>query len=157
MKQFVLKVLVFFAIIAIVDIAGGWGLKWLATHARGGFTLRDNYICDSLQTDILLSGSSRCVRHYNPQILSDSLGVSCYNSGQMGNGIILNYGRLKMINERQKPKLVVYDLHPGFDMLVGDDNHRYLTWLKGHYDRDGIADIFCSVDNTERYKMISQL
>ena len=121
MKQFVLKVLVFFAIIAIVDIAGGWGLKWLATHARGGFTLRDN------------------------------------NSGQMGNGIILNYGRLKMINERQKPKLVVYDLHPGFDMLVGDDNHRYLTWLKGHYDRDGIADIFCSVDNTERYKMISQL
>lgn len=157
MKQFVLKVLVFFAIIAIVDIAGGWGLKWLAAHARGGFTLRDNYICDSLQTDILLSGSSRCVRHYNPQIISDSLGVSCYNSGQMGNGIILNYGRLKMLNERQKPKLVIYDLHPGFDMLVGDDNHRYLTWLKGHYDREGIADIFCSVDNTEKYKMMSQL
>ena len=157
MKQFVLKVLVFFAIIAIVDIAGGWGLKWLAAHARGGFTLRDNYICDSLQTDILLSGSSRCVRHYNPQIISDSLGVSCSNSGQMGNGIVLNYGRLKMLNERQKPKLVIYDLHPGFDMLVGDDNHRYLTWLKGHYDREGIVDIFCSVDNTEKYKMMSQL
>ena len=157
MKQFIFKVLVFFAIIALVDIAGGWGLKWLTTHARGGFTLRDNYICDSLQTDILLSGSSRCVRHYNPQIISDSLGVSCYNSGQMGNGIILNYGRLKMLNERQKPKLVIYDLHPGFDMLVGDDNHRYLTWLKGHYDREGIADIFCSVDNTEKYKMKSQL
>ena len=157
MKQFVLKVLAFFAVIVIVDIAGGWGLKWLATHARGGFTLRDNYICDSLRTDILLSGSSKCVRHYNPQIISDSLGVSCYNSGQMGNGIILNYGRLKMINERQKPKLVIYDLYPGFDMLVGEDNHRYLTWLKGHYDRDGIADIFCSIDNTEKYKMISQL
>lgn len=157
MKRFVLKVLVFFAIIAIVDVAGGWGLKWLAAHAKGGFTLRDNYICDSLRTDILLSGSSRCVRHYNPRIISDSLGVSCYNSGQMGNGIILNYGRLKMINERQKPKLVIYDLLPEFDMLVGDDNHRYLTWLKGHYDRDGIADIFCSVDETEKYKMQSQL
>lgn len=157
MKRFVLKVFAFFAIIAVVDIAGGSGLKWLAAHARGGFTLRDNYICDSLRTDILLSGSSRCVRHYNPQIISDSLGVSCYNSGQMGNGIILNYGRLKMVNERQKPKLVIYDLHPGFDILVGDDNHRYLTWLKGHYDRDGIADIFSSVDNTEKYKMTSQL
>ena len=157
MKQFVLKVLAFFAIIAVLDIAGGLGLKWLVAHARGGFTLRDNYICDSLRTDILLSGSSRCVRHYNPQIISDSLGVSCYNSGQMGNGIILNYGRLKMINERQKPKLVIYDLTPDFDLLVGDDNHRYLTWLKGHYGRDGIADIFTSVDDTEKYKMTSQL
>lgn len=157
MKQFVFKVLVFFAIIALVDITGGWGLKWLTAHAKGGFTLRDNYICDSLRTDVLLSGSSRCVRHYNPQIISDSLGMSCYNSGQMGNGIILNFGRLLMINEHQKPKLVIYDLHPGFDMLIGDDNHRYLTWLKGHYDRDGIANIFGSVDDTERYKMKSQL
>lgn len=157
MKQFVLKVLAFFAIIALIDVVGGLGLKWLTAHARGGFTYRDNYICDSLRTDILLSGSSRCVRHYNPQIISDSLGVSCYNSGQMGNGIILNYGRLKMINERQKPKLVIYDLQPRFDMQEGHDNHRYLTWLRGHYDREGIADIFSSVDDTENYKMKSQL
>lgn len=157
MTRFVLKVLAFFAIIAIIDIVGGLGLKWLAVHAKGGFTLRDNYICDSLRTDILVSGSSRCVRHYNPRIISDSLGVSCYNSGQMGNGIILNYGRMLMINERQHPNLVVYDLHPGFDLLISDDNHRYLTWLKGHYDRDGIAEIFCSVDRMEKYKMMSQL
>lgn len=157
MKRFVLKVLIFFAIIAIVDVAGGWGLKWLSAHARGGFTLRDNYICDSLRADILLSGSSRCVRHYNPQIISDSMGVSCYNSGQLGNGVILNYGRLLMINERQRPRLVIYDLYPEYDLLKGDDNHRYLTWLKGHYGRSGIADIFCSVDATEKYKMMSQL
>lgn len=157
MKKFVIKVLVFFAIIALVDIIGGWGLKWLTAHAKGGFTYRDNYICDSLRTDILLSGSSRCIRHYDPQIISDSIGMSCYNSGQMGNGIILNYGRLLMINKHRKPKLVIYDLHPNFDMLVSDDNHKYLTWLKGHYDRDGIADIFSSVDKTERYKMMSQL
>lgn len=62
-----------------------------------------------------------------------------------------------MINERQHPKMVIYDLNPGFDMLKGDDNHRYLTWLKGHYNRNGIAEIFYSVDETERYKMASQL
>ncbi len=157
MKTFVIKVVLFFAIIAIIDIAGGWGLQWLTVHAKGGFTLRDNYICDSLRTNILLSGSSRCVRHYNPQIICDSLGMSCYNSGQMGNGVILNYGRLLMINERLRPQLVIYDLTPDFDFLVGDDNHRYLTWLKGHYDRDGIADIFSSVDKTEEYKMVSKL
>lgn len=156
MKRFVLKVFSFLVIVAVVDVATGFGLGYLANHARGGFTQRDAFICDSLETDILLMGSSRCVRHYNPQIMTDSLGMSCYNSGQMGNGVILNYGRLKMICERKRPRVVVYDVNPGFDLLVGEDNHRYLTWLKQHYDRNGIAEIFESVDETEKYKMVSQ-
>jgi hypothetical protein len=75
----------------------------------------------------------------------------------MGNGIILNYGRLRMIDDRQKPKAVIYDITPEFDLFVGDDNHRYLTWLKQHYERSGIAGIFESIDPTEKYKMASQL
>lgn len=157
MKKFLLKIAIFFALLAVVDYIGGYALSYLAQHAKGGFTQRDTYICDKLETDFLLMGSSRCVRHYNPQIIIDSLGMSCYNTGQMGNGIILNYGRLRMINERKKPRVVIYDITPEFDIYEGDDNHRYLTWLKQHYDRNGIADIFESVDPTEKYKMSSRL
>lgn len=157
MRKFLFKVGLFLVIVAGVDVAIGFAFKTLEHSAKGGFTLRDNYICDKLVTDILISGSSRCVRHYNPQIISDSLGLSCYNSGQMGNGIILNYGRLRMINERKRPSVVIYDLHPNFDLLVGDDNHRYLTWLKSHWERDGVTGIFNSVDETEKYKMMSQM
>ena len=147
----------FFVLLGVVDVLGGYALGYLANHARGGFTQRDAFICDSLETDILLMGSSRCVRHYNPQIITDSLGMSCYNSGQMGNGVILNYGRLKMVCERKKPQVVIYDIEPSFDLMEGEDNHRYLTWLKQHYDRNGIADIFERIDKTEKYKMMSQL
>lgn len=157
MKRFLVKLGLFFALILVADIALGGALGYLANHAKGGFTQRDAYICNRLETDFLLMGSSRCVRHYNPQIITDSLGLSCYNTGQMGNGIILNYGRLRMMDERQKPKVVVYDINPEFDLLVGDDNHRYLTWLKQHYDREGIDEIFESVDKTEKYKMCSQM
>ena len=157
MKRFLLKLGLFFALILVADIALGGALGYLANHAKGGFTQRDAYICNRLETDFLLMGSSRCVRHYNPQIITDSLGLSCYNTGQMGNGIILNYGRLRMMDERRKPKVVVYDINPEFDLLVGDDNHRYLTWLKQHYDREGIDEIFESVDKTEKYKMCSQM
>lgn len=157
MKRFLLKLGLFFSLILIADIALGGALGYLANHVKGGFTQRDAYICNRLETDFLLMGSSRCVRHYNPQIITDSLGLSCYNTGQMGNGIILNYGRLRMMDERQKPKVVVYDINPEFDLLVGDDNHRYLTWLKQHYDREGIDEIFESVDKTEKYKMCSQM
>lgn len=147
----------FFAIITVVDFASGCAFKHIESEAKGGYTYRDYYICNQLETDILVSGSSRCVRHYNPQIITDSLNLSCYNSGQMGNGIILNYGRLRMIKERKPPRLIIYDLHPGFDLLKGEDNHRYLTWLKSHYDRTGIADIFLRIDKTEKYKMQSMM
>lgn len=157
MKRFIIQVLAFLAIVVVVDFASGFVFKQIESNAKGGFTYRDTYICDKLETDILVSGSSRCVRHYNPQIITDSLGLSCYNSGQMGNGIILNYGRLRMIDERKRPSIIIYDLHPEFDLMVGDDNHRYLTWLKSHYERDGIADIFNSVDKTEKYKMQSRM
>ena len=136
MKRFLLKVVLFFIMLAAVDAAIGFALRHMEQNAKGGFTFRDNFICDQMETDILISGSSRCIRHYNPQIIMDSLGLSCYNSGQMGNGIILNYGRLRMISERKKPSIVIYDLHPPFDLLRGEDNHRYLTWLKSHYERD---------------------
>lgn len=157
MKRFVIQVIAFLVIVAAVDVACGFAFKKIESKAKGGFIYRDSYICDKLETDMLVSGSSRCVRHYNPQIITDSLGLTCYNSGQMGNGIILNYGRLRMIDERKKPSVIIYDLHPGFDLLVGEDNHRYLTWLKSHYEREGIADIFESIDKTEKYKMLSKM
>lgn len=157
MKRFIIKIALFFALIVMADFLCGFALRYFAQHAKGGFSQRDAYICDKLETDFLLMGSSRCVRHYNSQIITDSLGLTCYNSGQMGNGIILNYGRLRMIDERKKPKVVIYDIAPDFDIFVGDDNHRYLTWLKQHYERNGIADIFEIIDPTEKYKMISQL
>lgn len=157
MKRFIIQVAAFLAIIVAVDLACGFVFRLIESKAKGGFTYRDNYISDRLETDILVSGSSRCVRHYNPQIISDSLGLTCYNSGQMGNGIILNYGRLRMVVERKKPKMVIYDLIPEFDLLEGEDNHRYLTWLKSHYDRDGISDIFENIDKTEKFKMLSRM
>ena len=157
MKRFIAQLLVFLTIVVVIDVACGFAFMQIESKAKGGFTYRDNYICDVLETDVLVSGSSRCVRHYNPQIITDSLGLSCYNAGQMGNGIILNYGRLRMIDERKKPSVIIYDLHPEFDLLSGDDNHRYLTWLKSHYGRDGVAEIFESIDKTEKFKMKSQM
>jgi hypothetical protein len=157
MKRFIIKIALFFALLVVADFLCGFTLVYFVKNAKGGFTQRDTYICDKLETDFLLMGSSRCVRHYNPQIITDSLGMPCYNSGQMGNGVILNYGRLRMIDERKKPKFVIYDITPDFDIFVGDDNHRYLTWLKQHYERNGISDIFESIDDTEKYKMTSQL
>lgn len=74
-------------------------------------------------------GSSRASHHYVPEIISEKLGMSCFNAGQDGNGIILQYGRWKMLSERYTPKLIIYDINPGFDMVV-NDNMTYVDRLK---------------------------
>ena len=105
---------------------------------------------------MLIFGSSRAIHHYNPRILTDSLGLTCYNCGQDGNGSILHYGRLLMIEERYHPQVLIYDITSGFDLLAGD-NRKYLGWLKAYYDRNGIKEIFTSVDEKEQWKMLSSM
>lgn len=157
MKKFLLRVIIFLACLFIVDMVAGMVFPWLVSKAKGGDNWRNNYICDKTNEDILIFGSSRAIHHYNPTIISDSLDMSCYNCGQDGNGIILNYGRYNMIRQRYMPKIVIYDIQPSYDLVIGDDNHQYLKWLKAYYDRIGVPEIFESVDKTEKYKMMSNL
>ena len=156
MKKFILKIVVLFAIIVVIDIAFGRVMNYVVNHIEVGGQGRDNYICNQSEDDILIFGSSRAVHHYNAQMIEDSLEMSCYNCGEDGNGIILNYGRLMMIKERKTPRIIICDINPPFD-LFKNDNHKYLGWLKARYDRNGISDIFYSIDRTEKYKMMSQM
>lgn len=157
MKKFISKIVIFFACILVIDFVAGMLFPFLVDKAKGGDNLRNNYICNDTKEDILVFGSSRAIHHYNPNIISDSLKMACYNCGQDGNGIILNYARYNLILQRYTPKIIIYDIIPGFDLLAGDDNHKYLKWLKAYYDREGIPQIFESVDKTERIKMMSNL
>ena len=157
MKQFLIKIGIFFVLVVAADFLLGAAFTSLVARATEGDNGRNNYICDKTNEDILIFGSSRAIHHYNPQILSDSLGMTCYNCGQDGNGAILNYGRYHLINQRYHPQLVIYDVSAGFDLLAGDDNHKYLGWLKAYYDRDGMDEIFNDVDPLEGIKMNSWL
>ena len=157
MKKFVLKVSIFFIVVLIFDILSGKAFSYLVDHAKGGDNMRNNYICNETNEDILVFGSSRAIHHYNPIIISDSLDMSCYNCGQDGNGIILNYGRYQLICQRYHPKVLIYDVIPDYDLLVGEDNHKYLGYLCPYYDRKGIDEVFESIDDTEKYKMKSQM
>ena len=157
MKKFILKVACFFAIVVAIDIIAGVAFPYLVANAKGGDNGRNNYICLKTNEDILIFGSSRAIHHYHPTIISDSTGMTCYNCGQDGNGVILNYGRLLMIENRYKPKMIIYDIHNSFDLTAGEDNHKYLVWLKAYYDYEGVEDVFLSVDSVERYKMMSNL
>ena len=156
MKRFICQIIVYISIIFVIDFIIGHCMSYLKDNVKGGDNWRNNYICNSTHEDVLIFGSSRAFHHYNPQIIADSLNLSCYNCGQDGNGIILNYGRLLMIRQRYQPKVIIYDISTNFDYSA-NDNHKYLGRLKPYYDEKGIKDIFNSVDQTERWKMLSSM
>ena len=157
MKKYIIKIAVFFLIVTILDVIAGKTFSYLVDNTKGGDNGRNNYICNEVNEDILIFGSSRALHHYNPILLSDSLGLSCYNCGQDANGSILNYGRYQLICQRYHPQILIYDVFPDFDLLAGDDNHQYLGWLRAYYERKGIPEVFESVDATEKYKMMSNM
>ena len=157
MRIFVYKVLIFLIGVAVIDFIAGITLDSIRANAKGGVTYMDQYISDTMKCDILLLGSSRCLHHYNPIVIEDSLNAMCFNAGQSGNGIIAAYAIYKMTCERHKPRLVILDIVPDFDLLTRFDNHRYLSWLKAFYERDCVRDIFETIDETEKYKMKSNL
>lgn len=158
MKKFLLRVILFFALVVVMDFAFDKTFSFLRSHAMGGSTANCEYIANRCTDDIIILGSSRATHHYVPQIIEDSLGVSCYNCGEEGNGIVLAYGRLNMLVERYRSKLVVYDVTPGFDYGSEDSNTKYLGYLRAYYDKHRLKEIFDDFDDTFSFiKMKSKM
>lgn len=157
MKAFLFKTLLFFTILFCIDRGVGLLFSYLNSHSKGGETERFFSICNNIDADILVFGSSRAIHHYNPLIIQDSLGGSCYNCGESGNGIVLFYGIWELIRERYNPKVVIYDVNPDYDLVVGENNQKYLGQLKPYYDRKGVSQLFYEVSSEEKYKMCSYM
>lgn len=156
MKKFFRNILIFFAVVAVIDVAFGYVCRYLNNHSKGGDTKLHYYIANECDADILIFGSSRAFHHYDPRIIEDSLGMSCYNCGTDGNGVVFLYSRLLMMTERYTPKVIVYDICKNFDIEEGD-NVKYLKWQKRYYDKVGVNDVFELVSANEKYKMWCQL
>lgn len=155
MKKYLINIIIFFVAVVIVDILFGVVCQYMNDHSKGGGVKSRYYVCKESTEDVLVFGSSRAKHHYVPNVIEDSLKMTCYNTGEDGNGIILCYGFLKMITERYTPKLIIYDV-TGFDMYE-DDNMKYLDLMKPFYYEKGIDSIFWSVEPKTRIMMLSNL
>lgn len=155
MKKYLIKIALFFIAVAVVDVLFGLACQYMNNHSKGGGVKNRYYVCKESNEDVLVFGSSRAKHHYVPDIIEDSLEMTCYNTGEDGNGIIYCYGVLKMITQRYSPKLIIYDVS-GFDIEV-DDNMKYLDLLKPYYYEPGIDSIFWTVEPKTRFMMLSNL
>lgn len=158
MKKFIFKLFLFVVITAIVDCSVSLFGDYLQTHAKGGLAKRTNDLVVKDFHDILVMGSSRAHHHYDTPFLSDTLGLDVYNAGYDGNGIVLACGLLEMVLERYKPRMIIYDVEPAFDIYFFQQDHnntRYLSYLKPYYGDKKIGRIINDISREEWYKVHS--
>lgn len=156
MKKFIINILIFFGIVAVVDMAAGKVFWYLQSTKAGGGTGSEYYVCKGGTEDILIMGSSRASHHYVAKQIADSLGMSCYNGGQDGNGIVMQYGRWKMLEKHHTPKVIIYDVEPAFDLSI-NDNERYVDRLKPYSNESEVKHYIASLFPMERWKLFSQM
>lgn len=155
MKKFLINIAIFFAIVTVVDFSLGKVFRHIQSTA-GGRTGAEYYVCEKANEDVIIMGSSRASHHYVPEIISEKLGMSCFNAGQDGNGIIMQYGRWKMLSERHLPKLLIYDIGMDFD-IVSNDNMTYIDRLKPFCKHKNVTDYIASIFPLEKIKVLSPM
>lgn len=155
MFKFVSKIIVFFFLIFITDRSLGYFLDYMNSHQKGNYTKDLYYGLMQSHEDILIFGSSRAMNHYVPAVLEDSLGMTAYNCGYAGEGVVFHCGRLRKILQRYKPKLIIYDIEPLYDIKEGS-NERFLDRIKPNANDSCISNYIKEYSYNEYLKTFSR-
>lgn len=111
------KVIVFiFGIVfcvVITDIIVGFCCKFYVKNYRlvGRYEPLDRLI-KQVDSDVLLIGNSIILNSIDPQIVEDSLSLSCYNGGIVGQGIEFSETIIDCILQRYTPSKIIIGLRP---------------------------------------------
>lgn len=125
MTKFLGKYLLFLVPILLLAYPMDQGLSALVKRKNAVFTgeyeVWNDIYSGTINADIVVYGSSRALRHFDPDILQDELGLSVYNCGMDGHQFWMEYYRHKMyIAHNNKPELIIQSLdsftlqRPGF-------------------------------------------
>lgn len=160
MKRFISYIILFVVAVVVIDQMVGYLSDYMVVHARSGSVKQLYDLCENNHYDMLVMGSSKAHHNYIPQVFSDSLGMSCYNAGYDGEGIILAYGILSLIDDDRLPELIVYDAKLQFDLYQIDqdgDHTRYYSKLRPFYGRPEIGGIIRDISRIDYMKLHSGL
>ncbi len=114
----------------LCDVILTKGLKTLKSEDFADWTL---LMSGQLDQEIIILGNSRALYHFNPEIISDSLGFTAYNLGIDGAKTAMMETRLKSLFKHNKPpKYIIHTFdhsHLGLSEYIFQ-KHQFLPYLK---------------------------
>ena len=148
----------------MLDSTIGWGMKYFEDLAFkenpfSGDTLRTRFICDEVNDEVLIMGSSRAIHHYIPSIIEEKLKKSVFNCGKRGRFFLYQTAVIDCILNRYSPKLIVWDMESPLVLGMKEpDDFARLSILNSYYDTNQYVNrLIQSKSNFEKYKMYLKL
>lgn len=97
--------------------------------------------------DIVIFGASKSTTNYDPSIIKDVTGMSCYSLGSTGSTFLAQYPQLVRILDAYTPHIVVFE-------LIGDDlDEGLLSYKAGRV----VDRMLLHIDNKDVYDLITQI
>lgn len=103
--------------------------------------------------DVYIFGASRAENHYDPSIISDQLGLTCFNLGNNSKNTNYQLGLLKLLISRHTPKLIIYELGDFLAHLSNGTDEFYPYY----YHNNEIRKMVNSRDKLARIKLLLPL
>lgn len=161
MKRLIIKFLVFVALFVTVDRIISYGINKL-------YRKTDNYpieyqnafnkILYNIDEDVVIIGESRSTHSYIPQLIKDSLGLSCINAGKDGTDFLVQNFCINRMLDRYQPKVIIWELTPNAltDIELEDELDR-MNALQPFYHIPEAKQLINQRSKYEKFKMLSHL
>lgn len=154
--KYIGKALLLLVLLLVVDRGLGYGLKWMYFNQKGEDFYYTTKALDEQTADLVVLGSSRARNHYNPDILQDSLGMSCYNAGRSGCFLMYQRAQLDLILDRYIPKVIILEVTP-YDMTIGEGDYDRLSGLLPYQHHTSWQEVITLKGPWEKYKCCSAI
>lgn len=155
-KKFAIKALILYGLLFMADRGIGVLLEWMYFNQKGEDYYFTTKTLDEQTCELVILGSSRARNHYDPEILEDSLGMSCYNAGRSGCFLVYQSAQLDMILDRYTPRMIVLEVTP-YDMKPGEGDYDRLSGLLPYQHHVSFKKVIAKKSPWEQYKCWSRI
>lgn len=155
-KNYIIKATLLFLSLVVADRSVGYVLQWMYFNQKGEDYFYTTKALDKQTADLIVLGSSRARNHYNPEILEDSLGISCYNAGRSGCFLVYQRAQLDLILDRYTPKAIILEVTP-YDMTKGEGDYDRLSGLLPYRHHASWKEVISLKSPWEPYKCWSAI
>jgi len=113
MKKVIIYIIGIIICLVLADITIGFCCKYYIKKYQlvGRYQPLDRLIKE-VNTDIICIGNSAILNSVNPEIIEDSLSMTCYNGGITGQGVFFFETIIDCILQRHTPKMFIVGLRP---------------------------------------------
>lgn len=115
-RVLLIKAVVFVLLFVACDWLFGVFCRWL--EFRGLNNNRQEFLAEytlyEANEDVLIIGASEASHSYVSNIISDSLGLSVYNTGNDGQFFYYQNAMINGVLDRYRPKLIIWSMEPSF-------------------------------------------